>query len=96
MGDQKEKVDNRKKTSIAKKLVIFVVLGNFLIAASITIYNLSESWKSSLLNIEKNFDKLNKSVGSTLGTSLYTEDEDQTNKGLEGVVIGDIVQCQTL
>ena len=29
-----------------------------------------------------------------MGTSLYTEDEDQTNKGLEGVVIGDIVRAR--
>ena len=95
MGDQEEKVDNRKKTSVAKKLVIFVVFGNFFIASLITGYNLSEAWKQNLLNIQKSFDQIKKSVGATIGPSLYTEDEDQTNKGLEGVVtITDIVQAK--
>tara|TARA_Y100001954_G_scaffold239480_1_gene314505 strand:+ start:14683 stop:18168 length:3486 start_codon:yes stop_codon:yes gene_type:complete len=86
MSDQEEKIDNRRSTSIANKLIIFVVLGNFSIAAVISGYNLQQAWQENLEAIKKGFERIERSVGATLGTSLYTEDEDQTNKGLEGIV----------
>ena len=97
MGEDsvEEETDNRKKTSIAKRLIIFVVLGNFVIATLITSYNLLEAWKKNLETIQKGFVQIETSAGATIGTSLYTEDEDQTNKGLEGIVsLPDIVQAK--
>ena len=94
MSDQEEKIDNRRSTSIANKLIIFVVLGNFSIAAVISGYNLQQAWQENLEAIKKGFDRIERSVGATLGTSLYTEDEDQTNKGLEGIVDRVYVQAK--
>jgi len=94
MSDQEKKIDNRRSTSIANKLIIFVVLGNFSIAAIISGYNLQQAWEKNLAAIKKGFDRIERSVGATLGTSLYTEDEDQTNKGLEGIVDSVNVQAK--
>ena len=57
--DNIEEKDTRKKTSIAKRLIIFVVLGNFVIATLITSYNLLEAWKKNLETIQKGFVQIN-------------------------------------
>jgi chemotaxis protein histidine kinase CheA/methyl-accepting chemotaxis protein len=93
--DEKLEEDRRKKTSIAKRLIIFVVFGNFMIATLFTGYNLNENWKENLQVITDRFTQIEKSSSDTIGTSMYTEDEDQTNKGLEGIMtIPDIVEVK--
>ena len=62
--DQIVENDDRKKTSIAKRLIIFVVLGNFVIATLITSYNLLEAWKKNLETIQKGFVQIKKSSGA--------------------------------
>ena len=68
MSDQEEKVDNRRSTSIANKLIIFVVLGNFTIAAVISD---TPSTVKETYGIKRGFERIEKSVGKPWDLTLY-------------------------
>ena len=66
------------KTSIAKKMIMWVVLSSILIATIISFFYLQNDYKKKLVSVQNQLVDIEKGYGDALASSIYAEDEDQT------------------
>ena len=85
----------KSKTSIAKKMILWIVGSSITIAALISAVYLYDDYQKKLKAVEKQLVKIEESVEKSLSSSLYAEDEENARQQLEGILKQpDMVQVQ--
>ena len=85
----------KSKTSIAKKLILWIVVSSITIAALISAVYLYDDYQKKIKAVEAQLVKIEESVEKSLSTSLYAEDEENAKQQIEGILKQpDMVQVQ--
>ncbi|MEC7182056.1 MAG: hypothetical protein VXW15_05035, partial [Bdellovibrionota bacterium] len=85
----------KSKTSIAKKMILWIVGSSIAIAALISAVYLYEDYQKKLKAVERQLIKIEESVEKSLSSDLYAENEENARLQLEGVLKQpDMVQVQ--
>jgi signal transduction histidine kinase len=74
------------KTSIAKKLIFWIVSSSILIASMISFFYLKDQYQQKIKSVHMMLENIEMSSMKTLSTSLYAEDEEQTVNNLKGIM----------
>ena len=81
------------KTSIAKKMIMWVVISSILIASIISFFYLQNDYKKQLVSVKNQLVDIEKGYMDALASSIYAEDEEQTLNAINGILkLPDMVQ----
>ena len=77
----------KKKHSIARGLIIAVVLSNFSISLLVSFFYIKNDYEKQIESVKDSIQQIKKTYLDTytLSTSVYMEDEEQTEKTLKGI-----------
>ena len=76
----------KENTSIAKKVILYVVISGLLVAIAGTFLSLRRDYTKFKKNLESSFKNVEKTYLETLATSLYSEDNEQVGNILKGIL----------
>ena len=76
----------KKKSSIATKMIIFIVFVTVFVAAVASSIILTQDYKKEMKSVEDKMEVIKKSLMNSLAQALYTEDEEQIPKALDGIM----------
>ncbi|MDC0255445.1 ATP-binding protein [Bacteriovoracales bacterium] len=77
---------NDKKSSIATKMVIFIIFFTVLVASIASAIILIQDYEKEMKSVEEKMVVIKKSLMTPLAQALYTEDEEQIPKALKGIL----------
>tara|TARA_Y100001954_G_scaffold134650_1_gene143807 strand:- start:13582 stop:15879 length:2298 start_codon:yes stop_codon:yes gene_type:complete len=93
--ENQESSMEKSKTSIAKKMILWIVGSSIGIAALISAVYLYDDYQKKLKAVERQLIKIEESVEKSLSSDLYAENEENARLQLEGVLKQpDMVQVQ--
>ena len=76
----------KENTSIAKKVILYVVISGLLVAIAGTFLSLRRDYTKFKKNLESSFKNVEKTYLDSLATSLYSEDNEQVENILKGIL----------
>ncbi|MDC0253424.1 MICOS complex subunit MIC60 [Bacteriovoracales bacterium] len=86
-----------KRTTISKKVIFLVVISNVTIACIISTFYLFNDFKKKKKEIKEKINSIEKTYLKSITTSIYEENEEQTNTILEGILgITEIIYVEVL
>ena len=78
--------ENDNKSSIATKMVIFIIFFTVLVASIASAIILIQDYEKEMKSVEEKMGVIKKSMINPLAHSLYNEDEEQIPKALKGIL----------
>ncbi|MEE2742366.1 MAG: response regulator [Bdellovibrionota bacterium] len=79
-------MQRKKKSSIATKLISYIVPANFLVALAFSGFYLYQDYEQKKKDINKNIDQLKETTLPSLARALFDEDDDQIKTNIKGLI----------
>jgi len=76
----------KKKSSIATKMIIFILFVTVLVASFASAFIISQDYQKEMKRVEDSMSDITTSLMPTLAQSLYSEDEEQIKHVLKGIL----------
>ena len=75
-----------KKSSVATKMIFTIIVVTLVVAAIASAIILSQDYQKYLQRVEQTMEEAKESFMKPLSVALYSEDEDQVNNALNGIL----------
>ncbi len=79
-------MQKRKKTSIATRLISYIVPANFLVALAFSCFYLYQDYEQKKKDINKNIEQLKETTLPSLARALFDEDDEQIKTNIKGLI----------
>ncbi|MEE2744955.1 MAG: ATP-binding protein [Bdellovibrionota bacterium] len=76
----------KKNTSIATKIIFYIILSSFLVSSVGTFISLKRNYEKYKKDIHKRFMEIEKTLLPPLASALYSEDTGQIKNGINGIL----------
>ena len=76
----------KKKSSIATKMIIFILFVTVLVASLASSFIISQDYQKEMKRVEESMIEITDSSMPTLALALYSEDEEQIAHVLKGIL----------
>ena len=76
----------KKKSSIATKMIIFIICVTVFVASVASFIVLSQDYKKEMKRVEERMEDIKVSLMPPLALSIYNMDDKQVTQGLKGIL----------